>query len=161
MKITDKFLTIIESAPAINCFPTVSIEFAAMLGVSASFLHQVVIHQVVIVRISLIDADCLIQAAFHGLTEVARSLLTDQRLNADIRNEHGQTPLMWSARRQQIGVAAMLLAAGANINAVDNSGNDRLTALSHFSCNILFVLMQGLRLYITRVHCNIKIWCDF
>jgi hypothetical protein len=68
-------------------------------------------------------------AANHGDLEVVKALLAvgknpDEPLNSkDLQN---WTPLMWASNRKHTGILELLLAAGANVNAI---AKDRKTAV--------------------------------
>jgi ankyrin repeat protein len=61
----------------------------------------------------------LIQAATNG-DLVRVGMLLERGTEVDAKDEHGLTPLMWSARRGHVEVARALLLKGADLNAKDH-----------------------------------------
>jgi ankyrin repeat protein len=68
----------------------------------------------------------ILSAANSGKTEVVEALLKNDAKQAAATNAYGRTPLHLAARRGQAKTAAVLLAAGAAVNAQDK---DRWTPL--------------------------------
>jgi ankyrin repeat protein len=58
----------------------------------------------------------LFLASRSGSLKVAQALLADPRTEVDATNDANETPLMMAAMRDQVDLAAGLLARGANIN---------------------------------------------
>jgi uncharacterized protein len=69
----------------------------------------------------------LIKAVRAG-DEPAVHLLLQIKVNLNVRDELGGTPLIWAAEKDEPEIAAELIAAGAELNTVDNQG---ATALRH------------------------------
>ncbi|CAH8259327.1 unnamed protein product [Arabidopsis lyrata] len=67
-------------------------------------------------------------AAREGQTEICRYLLEELKLNADAKDEAGDTPLVHAARQGQIETAKYLLEHGADPNIASELG---ATALHH------------------------------
>ncbi|CAN8269680.1 unnamed protein product [Cochlearia groenlandica] len=84
-------------------------------------------------------------AAREGQTEVCRYLLEDLKLDANTKDEAGDTPLVHAARQGQISTAKYLLEHGADPNIASELGATALhhaagTGLFsyHFLCNEVF-----------------------
>ncbi|CAN6809440.1 unnamed protein product [Brassica oleracea] len=67
-------------------------------------------------------------AAREGQTEICRYLLEELKLDADTKDEAGDTPLVHAARQGQVGTAKYLLDQGADPNIASELG---ATALHH------------------------------
>jgi ankyrin repeat protein len=67
-------------------------------------------------------------AAREGQTEICRYLLEELKLNADAKDETGDTPLVHAARQGQIETVKYLLEQGADPNIASELG---ATALHH------------------------------
>jgi ankyrin repeat protein len=65
--------------------------------------------------------DALHLAAFFGLIDIVKQLL-DDGADADIRDPHGTTPLIYACSQSHLDVANALLDAGAQANVVDERG---------------------------------------
>ena len=63
-------------------------------------------------------ADLLMQ----GDSAAARHLLTGQKLDVNVAQGDGMTPLHWAAHHDDLETARLLLAAGANVNAETRLG---------------------------------------
>ena len=75
-------------------------------------------------------------AAREGQTEVCRYLLEELKLDANTKDEAGDTPLVHAARQGQIDTAKYLLDHGADPNIASELG---ATALHHAAGTGLFV----------------------
>lgn len=64
----------------------------------------------------------LLLAATSGFDEAVK-VLTDIRVQVDLPNRLGETPLLKAVQLRNSNIARMLLDAGANPDATDNSGN--------------------------------------
>ena len=68
-----------------------------------------------------------VRACSTGKPEVVRDLLQG-RISPETRDTYGLTGLIWAGRKGQVGVAEVLLAGGADLEAKDLTGR---TALHH------------------------------
>src|SRR5690349_14467160 len=69
----------------------------------------------------------LIKAVRAGDEHTVRFLIRN-KVNLNVRDELGGTPLIWAAEKDEPEIAAQLVAAGAELNTTDNLG---ATALRH------------------------------
>ena len=69
----------------------------------------------------------LMEAAANGLEEVAKCLLSLPSTNMEARSECGATALLWAASFGHLQLIKLLLHSGANIEAVDDEGDNVLT----------------------------------
>src|SRR5258708_20217073 len=74
-------------------------------------------------RASLVPTPAGLQAA-AGLGDIRQTaLLLDQGVAVDARDADGRTPLMLAVAQGRLGILRLLLARGADPNAVDNAGH--------------------------------------
>jgi ankyrin repeat protein len=72
----------------------------------------------------------LIIASDCGNTEVVEILLSDEKIDVDIKDKMGQTALHRAAKKEYLNISERLINAGANINEVDENGNTPLLLVS-------------------------------
>jgi len=82
-------------------------------------------------------------AAWKGHTTVVSVLLTDKRMQINLQNMYGCTPLHLSALGNKLSSAELLVAQGANVNTQDNNGNTPLHfAISTGSHPLIKLLLE-------------------
>ncbi len=85
----------------------------------------------------LIGATALHLASWGGLTTSAALLIDRGRAQLDTHDEDGLTPLHVAARAGHVSILELLVAAGADKDALDKSGGSPLhwaVATAHDSC---------------------------
>lgn len=79
-------------------------------------------------------------AAHFGLEDLMAQLKTAS-IDFDAPDENGETPLLWAARNQQVGMVELLAHQGANVNTFDF---ERKTALHHAAENKWLTAIKAL-----------------
>jgi hypothetical protein len=75
--------------------------------------------------------DLLHIAANQGLNDIVKILIDDLKINVDIKDSSGRTPLFEAVRNERISTARMLLEHGANANALLDNGMSPLWAAAY------------------------------
>lgn len=75
--------------------------------------------------------DLLHIAANQGLNDIVKILIDDLKINVDIKNSFGRTPLFEAVQKERISTARMLLEHGANANALLDNGMTPLWAAAY------------------------------
>ena len=64
----------------------------------------------------------LMMGAYYGYTNFVK-LLLNKKIDIDIKNDNGQTALMFAVATNRLDIVSLLVDAGADVNAQDNQGN--------------------------------------
>jgi ankyrin repeat protein len=81
-------------------------------------------------------------AAYHGHTELVRSLTTYPQIDLNARNDHNSTPLRTACAEGHADIVAILLGAGADVNLPNLHGvTPLIAAAENGNANILELLL--------------------